>query len=270
MSLSLKMLWREERAAGLRRLSGTRVSGVVPIRDALIERALSMRRLPGAVESLRIRLHEGNHLSVVADVRVLGFRKRLEALLRVAPAIDAHPPRRLHVFFAERSLLSSAMGLAGPFLPGWVSRSDNGLVLDLDRLGAAVGIEDLLPHLTAAAFEGHEGVLWVNFELEIAADGQAAGALAPMSGAGVPAAAGLPVTELAPLMAGAQLAIRARVAESLVNELLGAVTAATTAGRAGDGWRPMVELTSTPRVTFEAGAMVVEATLRSPARGTAA
>jgi len=277
MSLSLATLWRRERAAGLRRLSGTRISGVVPIRDRLIEWLIATRRLPAALEDLRVRLHAGNHLTVVAGVRVFGFRKRLELTLRLAPAIETSPPRRLHLFFVDRSLLASAMSLAGPFLPDWVRRHDGGLALDLDRLAAAGGVEDLLPHATAVAFEGHEGVLWVNFEIDVASqDGAARKASLPQSGpARAESGRGLPVADLAPLMAGARLAIRVRAEESLVNEALeGAATSRDGAGRtAGDAlpdWRSMVELSSPPRVVFEPGAVVLDVTLRSPEPGTAA
>src|SRR5687768_10961325 len=164
MSSTLATLWDEERSAGFRRLSGSQVSGVVPIRESLIQRLLATRPPSTTLHDLQVRLRAGNHLSVIALVRVFGFTKRLEMTFRIAPSIEPHPPRRLHLFFADRSILTGVMGFAGPFLPAWVTRNDGGLVVDLERLAASAGAGDLLQHVGAVAFEGHEGILWVNFE----------------------------------------------------------------------------------------------------------
>ena len=267
MSSTVTTLWNEERSAGFRRLSGSQVSGVVPIRESLIQLLVATRPRSATLQDLQVRLRAGNHLSVQALVRVFGFSKQLEMTFRIAPSIDPNPPRRLHLFFADRSILTSVMGFAGPFLPDWVLRHDSGLVVDLERLAARAGAGDLLQHVGRVAFEGQEGVLWVNFEAGIAsADGHATTPIPSASpGAESVGRGGFRADELVPLLAGSRLAIRLRVEESLVNAAIGVLAEGTRDSQATDGqvdWRAMVDFPSAPRVNFEAGAVVIEGALQ--------
>ena len=285
MSSAVGALWREERAAGFHRLAGSRVSGIVPVREALIERVLAPSRLPSAVDALRVRLLADNLVSAVADVRVLGFRKRLEMTFRFAPAIDPAHPRRLHLFYADRSILTSALAFAGPFLPEWIARHETGLAVDLDRLAGIAGAGDLFRHVGRVAFEGHAGVLWINFEAEISDTGDSPGhsrpAPPPRSEPGGEGLRAAPRPEaLVPLLEGASVSYRLRAEESLVNAALEAAledarmrapraeeTRADEASAGGGGgavdWRTLVDLPA-PRVSFESAALVMEGTLRLP------
>lgn len=269
-----------ERAAGLRRLAGSRVSGVLPVREALIDHVLARWRPPAPVEAVRIRLLAGNLLSVRVAVRVFGFRKTFELALRIAPALEPGPPRRLYLFHADRSLLSNALGFAGPVLPAWLSTTDSGFVADLDALASRAGAADVLQHLGRVAFDGQAGVLWINFEAHVAPVEPPAVPSTPpppASGAASPAR-GLEAGALARLMEGARVQGRLRVEESLLNEAIataladGGRAADAEAGGAGDAprtnWREIVHLGAVPQVTFESGAVVVDATVEIAGRRT--
>lgn len=267
MSLELSGLTARERDAGLARLAGSQVSGVVPVREELIDEILARWRPPSAVEDLMVRLLPGNQILVRAVVRLLGFRKAIELTMRLAPALEPAPARRLYLFHAGRSLLSNVLGFAGPLLPAWLVVSEGGFVIDVDALAARAGVEDLVRHVGTVAFDGQAGVLWVNFEAHVTPGMPRA----QEAGANAGATRSVPARPLDPerivrLLDGARLEVRLRVEESLVNEMLEALAAGvgtpertTRQGGPGVDWRKRVRLPEAPRVKFEPQAVVVEA-----------
>jgi hypothetical protein len=270
MSLNLWGLAARERDAGLARLAGSHVSGVVPLREELIDEILARWRLPAAVEDVMIRLLPGNQILMRAVVRLLGFRKAVALTMRLAPALEPGPARRLYLFHAGQTLLSNVLGFAGRLLPAWLVVSEGGFVVDLDALAARAGVDDIVRHVGSVAFDGQAGVLWVNFEAHVTPGSPRA------QEAGVNAAATRsgPARHLDPeavvrLLEGTRLEVRLRVEESLVNEMLEALTAdgraapESTSGQGGPAlnWRKRVRLPEAPRVRFEPQAAVVEARL---------
>lgn len=278
MSFDLSVLAAREREAGLARLAGSRVIGVIPLREELIDEILAMWRPPSAVEDLMIRLLPGNRILVRAVVRLFGFRKAIELTMRLAPALEPGPARRLYLFHAGRSLLSNVLGFAGPLLPPWLVVNDGGFVVDVDALAARAGVDDIVHHVGSVAFDGQAGVLWVNFEAHVTPGAPRAS----NAGANAPATRSGPARQLDPervirLLEGARLEARLRVEESLVNEMLDSLTAdggaagESTTGRGGPAvdWRKRIRLPEPPRVRFEPQAAVVEATLELPGSSAA-
>ena len=266
MSSRFEEIWNVERSQGLRRLTGSRVSGVVPIRQALVDRVLARWRRSALLEDLHVRLLASRRLHVSAHVRIFGFRKHVDATLKLPPAVDFHGRPSLRLEFVERSALALAASFAGPLLgrlPAGISLTDSAVTLDLPELLARTGAADLLPHAKALAFETEDGVVWLNVEIEIA---PTAGNVSPAwrtptaiarrdSGA----------VDMIPMLAGTRLAVDVRAHESLVTEIVSA--ALTDAAERGDapsstGGALMTEFFAPPRLRFEPETMVLETELR--------
>ena len=274
MGSAVAELLAEERRTGLARLAGSRLRATVPVREPLVARLISQARLPSLVRGLNVRFLPGNHVIVEAEVQVLGFRKRLEMALKVAASADPGPPRTIRLVFVERSLLSSAAGLAGPILGGLadgIGIRDGVVTVDLDTLAARAGVRDLAGHLREVAIDGQEGVLWLEIDVEVADQAKAR----PDESRSQPhdqraeRDGGLRVQprEIAELLRGARLEVTLRVEESLANAALETLVAdvrsqgpPAAAAESAD-WRPLLESLEPPRVRFEAGVLIVEGRL---------
>jgi hypothetical protein len=229
-----------------------------------------MWRPPAAIEDVMIRFLAGNRILVRAVIRLLGFRKAIELEMRVAPALEPGPPRRLYLFHAGRSLLSNVLGLAGPLLPPWLVINEGGFVVDVDALASRARVEDIVRHVGSVAFDGQAGVLWVNFEAHVTpGPTRPPGATADAPAAHSGTARRLDAEHVARLLEGTRLEVRLRVEESLVNEAIDALTvdgfaaAEPPPGRGGPAvdWRKKIRVPEAPRVRFEPQAAVVEARL---------
>lgn len=272
----LAALLAEERGAGLERLAGSRVHATVPLRDALVALVIARMRLPPVVRSVQIRFLPDSRILVEALVRVLGFSKRMDAVLRVEDSMRPGPPRTIRLAFAERSFLSSAAGLAGSLLgslgPG-VEIRDGIVTIDLDRLASVAGVADLAEHVREIRMTGQEGVLWVEVEAEVghpSTTRPAPGGGGPGSSGRAAHGEGLDPEVVAPLLEGLRARARVRVAESLANGAIEALAgdirraasegpAAPPAASRGANWKPLLRSLPPPRVRFETGALVIEA-----------
>ena len=273
----LQMLEAERRRqfAGL---AGTRLDGVLPVRQALVDAALAQApRWPSPIETVRIRIAAGNRIHVAATVRLLGFKTRLGVSLRLAPALD---DGQVRLFLEDRSLVSSALSWLGPLLgrlPHGISLQGNQILVDVRAAAARQGFGDLAALLSAASFETEEGVLWINARVDVpdAAPGagvddrSAAGEAAPAGTAADVAQA--PRARRAPLpfgaddlvtwLTGLRVDADVRVDERLANALVAAAhaDAGARAGESGSAAEALAAAVRRPVLRFEAGAVRVSA-----------
>ena len=264
MSSRLHDLWSTERSQGLRRLRGSRVSGVVPIRQELVERLVG-RRGPGVLGDIHITLLPNSRVRVASVVNVFGFRKQVEAVLKWPPAVDFRDPT-VRLGFVERSPLVAAASLAAPLLgrlPGGISISDGGVTVDLPTMFEKVGLADLLPHVRSLALEGAEGVLWLNLEIEVGDGPQVV--RSETSGRSPRPPADVTITEFVDLFSGTRLSILLRAHESLLADFVNAGLAATArepGGVRSGGSTSLTSLLSPLQIRLEQEAMVVATELR--------
>ncbi|HXE81170.1 MAG TPA: hypothetical protein VNK41_10495 [Vicinamibacterales bacterium] len=273
----LAALWAEERDGGFARLTGSSLRAVVPVREQLAALLLNHVRLPSAVRGLAVRFLTANHIGVEAEIQVLGFRKRLETVLRIEGPMRAERPRTMRLAFAERSFLTSAASLAGSVLGGeGLEVRDGTITVDVDRLASRAGVADLAEHLRTLAISTDEGVLWIEVEAKV--DGPSRNrppvrvqSRADEGGAFAPPATH-PPQDLGALLEGTHADVVVRATESLVNAAVRRIVAAV--GTRADGeseergagqvsrpldWRTLLLSLPAPKIRFEAGAMVVEA-----------
>jgi hypothetical protein len=205
---------------------------------------------------------------VSTQVRVFGFRKHLEATLKLPPAVNFHERPTVRLEFLERSALALAASFAGPFLgrlPAGISLTDNAVIIDLRELLSRAGAADWLPHVKALAFESDAGVVWLNVAIEIAPPAEDA----PRSMQRVPpthTSHSAPTAgEVIPLLAGTRLAIEVRAHESLMTEIIGAALADAgqrASGPPSTGAAAIAPFIASPRIRFAPETMVLETELR--------
>ena len=262
MSSRLHDVWTAERSQGLRRLKGSRVSGVVPIRQELVERLLG-RRGPGVLGDIHVTFLPANRVRVAAVVNVFGFRKQVEAVLKWPPAVDFRDPT-VRLVFVERSPLVAAASLAAPLLgrlPGGISISDGGVTVDLPTVFEKVGLADLLPHVRSLALEGAEGVLWLNLEIEVVDGPQ----VIRRKSRSAHSPADVDAADLLDLFSGTRLSIVLRAHESLLPDFVNAglaTTAREPGGVRSGGSTSLASLLSPLEIRLEQEAMVVATELR--------
>jgi hypothetical protein len=266
MTSNIVLILQEERARGLASLVGSRLSVSIPVREeflnALLARVLARQ---STIEALHVGMLPANRLDVTATARVLGFRKAVRLGLHVQPLIDATTGWTGTFAFAERSLVSWLIGMAGPLtgaLPAGVTLSDNGIAVELPPLVANAGAGDLMPHLARITFETEPGIMWVSAAIEVVEAGAPA---PPPSGEVRPPAPGKVPTleELQAAFTGAMADLHLRIAAPLANALLAA--ALDDAAAAAPPERPSPNPIAHVRpwierqlLSFEDGAMVLD------------
>jgi hypothetical protein len=267
MTSNIVQILQQERARGLASLMGSRLSASIPVREgflnAMLARVLARQ---STIEALHVAMLPANRLDVSATARVLGFRKRVRLGLHVQPLVDATTGWTGTLAFAERSLVSWLVGMAGPLagaLPPGVTLSDNGIAVELPPLVSSFGAGDLMPHLTRITFETEPGIMWVSAAIEIV--DAAAPAPPPSSAARPPAAGELPrLEELQAAFAGAMADLHLRIAAPLANALLAGALDDAAAAAPADRPSPNIIAQVRPWIerqllSFEDGAMVLDA-----------
>jgi hypothetical protein len=267
MTSTIGQILQQERARGLASLTGSRLSASIPVREAFLNSTVA-RLLPpqSTVEAVHVGILPANRLDVTAAARVFGFRKTVRLGLHVQPLIDATTGWTGNVAFAERSLVSWLIGMAGPLagaLPPGVTLSDNGIAVELPPLLSKFGAGDLMPHLSRITFETETGILWISAAIEIVE--AAAATAAPSPGAPGPRAPGevRTVEELQAAFTGAMADLHLRIAAPLANALLAGALDDAAAASPPAGSKPNLLATVRPWIerqllSFEEGAMVLD------------
>jgi hypothetical protein len=258
-----------ERSHGLRRLTGSRVSGTVAIRQALIDRVVGGWRRPALVEDTEVRLLAGDRVYVSAHIKVFGFRQHVEATLKLPTAVEFNERPTVRLPFIERSALARAATFAAPVLgrlPPGISLTDSAVTIDLAEILSRAGAADWLPHMKALAIETDDGVAWLNVAVEIAASGEVPRST-PRSGPTLASHGDSERTigEVIRLLAGTRLAIALRAHESLVTETIHAAladVAQRTDRPHSTSAADIVRFFAPPRIRFEPETMVLETELR--------
>jgi hypothetical protein len=239
---------------------------VVPIRQALIDRLLARWRQSTPLEDLRVRPLAGRRLRVSAQISVFGFRKHIEATLKLPSAVDFHGRPSMRLEFEERSTLALVASVAAPLLgrlPAGVSLTDSAVTIDIPALASRANAADLLPHIKALAFETEDGVVWLNVAIEIA---RSAGNVSPARRIPATTSQRDPAApDLIPIFAGTRLAMDVRAHESLMTEIIGAAladAAQRTDAPSSAGAALLTRFVAPPRVRFEPETMVLETELR--------
>jgi hypothetical protein len=281
-----------ERARGFEGLAGSRVEGLVPVRQALVDAVLAqVPRWPAPVEALAVRIGDANRIHVSAAIRVLGFRTRVRLALRLAPALENG---RIRLFLDDRSFMSSAVSWLGPLLgqlPGGVILHGNQITVDVQQFASRLGVADVAALLSAASFHSDEGVLWINARGDVpegragerpAAESSPREAVPRASEGAAEAAARaasatreLPFTldQLAAWLTGARVDVDVRLSERLANELVGAAHADAHTRAAAASGAPAVlgQSLRRPVLRFEQGTVRLTAGAdlqpQSPAAG---
>ena len=267
MTSNIVQILQQERARGLSSLTGSRLSASIPVREAFLNATVArLIARQSTVEALHVGILPANRLDVTATARVLGFRKSVSVGLYAQPLIDATTGWTGTFAFAERSLVSWLIGMAGPLagaLPPGVTLSDNGIAVELPPLLSKFAAGDLIPHLSRITFETEPGILWVSAALEIVE--AAATTAAASTGAARPLAAGEVPTleELQAAFTGAMADLHLRIAAPLANALLAGALDDAAAALPPEAPRPNLLARVRPwverqRLSFEEGAMVLD------------
>jgi hypothetical protein len=265
-----------ERSRGFAGLAGSRVDGLLPVRQALVDAVLArVPRWPAPVEGLEVHIEAGNRIHVSAAIRVLGFRTRVRLPLRLVPAMENGYVR---LVMEGRSFVTSAVSWVGPMLgqlPAGIRLEGQHIVVDVRQFADRLGAADLAALLVSASFRSEDGVLWIDARAAVpddvaapepeavegepetvaaesaATEGQTADAAAP--------AREVPFTidEVAAWLAGARVDADVRVSERLANDLAAAAhrDAQTQAAARNDGLGVLARAVRRPVLRFEAGAL---------------
>ena len=215
----------DERKTGWANTAGSAAEIVVPIRQAIIDRLLSLVAWPRAVEQIYLRLAGDNRLELMVVASMFGFRKRFDLGLRLDPAPDGQKRPRVTLTIENPGLMTTALALAQSALslPRGVIVESGRIILDLDALAESAGYADLVAHVSRAECAIRDGVLWITASLEVAARTPGlAGPTPSATGAGPSAAhaASFDASEILPLFVGARATFALRLAEAFVNHLV--------------------------------------------------
>lgn len=266
-----------ERQAGFPDLVGSRLSARIPLRErvlnAIVGRFVARQ---STVETVELVLLPANRLHVTATMRVLGFRKSVRLPLHIQPMIDATTGWEGGVAFAERSLMSTLLSTAAPFvraLPPGITVTDSGVVVQLPQLLDRFGAGDLMPHLKGVMFETEAGTLWISATIEVREHaGPAPPAQSVTATQGHGGQPGLTLDEIQASFHGATADVHVRVAAPLVNALVAAGLDDAAAAIPEEAPRPNTfarvrSWIEHHLVSFEEGAMVVDAAGTVPEDG---
>lgn len=250
---NLVAVLQAERARGFEGLTGSRVEAILPLRQAALDAALTqVRAWPPAVEALSVEIRDGNRLNVTATVRVLGFRTPLRLQLRLAPSMEDGIVR---LDIDDGSLMASAVTLLGPLLgnlPEGVRLEGRQLTVDVRRLAALGGFDDIASMVSKATFESRRGVLSIYVLATAPALGPPALPVPRVSsGRALPFDAG----QLRAWLSGACVDADVRMDERLANHLLTALHADAQTPSGDEGRDIVMRALQPPVVRFEAGAL---------------
>jgi hypothetical protein len=244
--------------AAERARAGSQVQVTVPLRQAALDAALAQVVWPAPVEALAVEIGDANRLHVTAAVRVLGFRTEVRLQLRIAPTMEDGIVR---IAIDDGSLLASAVALLGPLLgrlPAGVTLQGRQISIDVPRLAAQQGVEDLAGMVSTATFDTSPGVLWMSVHAAAPAPRPAA----TQQRVHEQHLTTLPAIDPAQLLAwlrGASVDVDVHMDERLANELLAALHAAAQVP-SGDPVRDaFIRAVQKPLVRFEAGTVRVSA-----------
>ena len=157
----------------LQEVAGARVSGEIPLSEALVNRLVddALRKAPdGPVEAAEVHVRGGGQLVVRLRLRRPSFAPPIIIVLRIEqqPRLPDSPALGLRWELPGMGLLTR---FAGPVLhffkadrPGIKVQGDR-IVIDLDKLLQEQGAGELLDYLTALSVGTRDKVLIVAFEL---------------------------------------------------------------------------------------------------------
>lgn len=248
-----------ERLRGFTGLAGTQVTATLPVHQAALDTVLGRAAWPAPLEALGVEIGDANRLHVSAAVRVLGFRTQVRLQLRLAPSMEDGIVR---ASLDDGSLMASAVALLGPLLgrlPDGVALRGRQITVDVRRLAAQQGFEDVAGMVSAATFDSSPGVLWVT--VRAAAPAPQPIESTPSVANSAPARKPFAVdpAQLHAWLQGATVDVDVHLAEHLANALLAAVHADAQVP-SGDALRDtLIRAVQQPRVRFEAGVLRVSA-----------
>ena len=245
---------RAERTRGFDGLAGSRIEATLPLRQAALDAALSqVRGWPAAVDGLAVEIGDANRLLVIANVKVLGFRTPVRLHLRLVPSMQDGMVR---LVIDDGSLMASAVALLGPLLgnlPEGLVLQGRQLTVDVRRIAAQQGLDDLAGMVSRATFDSSHGVLWITIHAEAPAPEPSEPQVTRSSSAGNPLPFG--VAELRAWLQGARVGVDVRMDERLANDLLAALHADAQMA-SGDERRDIVtRAVQQPVVRFEPGVL---------------
>jgi hypothetical protein len=258
-----------ERDRGWSGAAGSHVELLLPVRQRLLDTFITHRQWLRPIESVHLQLLDAQRIAVSLVVSVLGFRKRVDLRVRLAPALDAQgDTRRLVIALENHSLIAAALAIIGPALklPRGIALETARITIDVDAIAAAHGFADLANHLDQASLEVKDGVLWVNAALTVKPGpvGEPLRRMPRGNGQDRDQSA-VPADALPELLHGARAVCRLRIAEAFANELLalgidqalssGGATTRTTSPIVGQALRSL-------SVAFEQGTLVLEGEAR--------
>ena len=216
----------DERKSGWANTAGSAADIVVPIRQAIIDRLLSLVAWPRVVEQLYLRLAGENRLELMVVASMFGFRKRFDMGLRLDPVPDGQKRPRVTLTIENPGLMTTALALAQSALPlprGVIVESGR-IILDLDslagrpatRISSRTCRESDVPSAMASSGSPRRSR---------SRPGRAARPfprrLPLRPGLSTAPAASFDASEVLPLFAGARATFSLRLAEAFVNQLVG-------------------------------------------------
>jgi len=139
---------------GCRRLRGTRVSGSIPIRQAIVDQALAQS--PAAGRGVRIEILADNKLLVHYGAI------HVEAVLEEVVETGASP--RLSVLLSSSMIawtLKRTISIPGVEIDG------RRVTVDVASIAAVAPYRSLLPYVTAMRLSTAQGTITVQFEISI-------------------------------------------------------------------------------------------------------
>jgi hypothetical protein len=160
---------------GLQEIAGARVSGEIPLSEALVNRLVddALRKASdGPVEAAEVQLRGGGQLAVRLRLRRPSFAPPIIIMLRIEqqPRLPDAPALGLRWELAGMRLLAR---FAGPLLqffkaggPGIKVEGDR-IVIELDKLLREHGAGELLDYLTGLSVGTRDKMLTIAFELGV-------------------------------------------------------------------------------------------------------
>ncbi len=162
----VERLITEQRASGFPALSGTRVSGSIPVPELLVN-DLAREKSPRNARVERIVFLPENRIVVDLSVQISIFRKSLQIELILPEVVDVaeNPvmPIRVLGSFALLGQIANAMGQ----LPQGVTINGGIVNVNLRTFLQKDGNADLLDYLRRLTFVSDRGVLFVGFAVKI-------------------------------------------------------------------------------------------------------
>jgi hypothetical protein len=157
----------EQRTAGFPALSGTRVSGSIPVPEPLVN-DIAREKAPRNVRVERIAFLPGNRIVVEANVPIAIFRKSVQIELILPELVDVaeNPVMQIRVLGGLAFIGEIVANLLGK-LPEGVTFTGGIVSVNLRTMLQKDGNADLLAYLRRLTFVSDRGVLFVGFAVKI-------------------------------------------------------------------------------------------------------